>query len=300
MPTWRRLSGAGLTTASKSGGDERDGNRARRSMPGPIASAEELRRAEAEAEPLFFLAPHSLERKYMVDAGLFARNTILSSLGPQTVDELLGEVELVNLHTHQTLHEPNVPLASVYFPLDCVVSVVTSMRDGTAIEVGSIGREGTTGVFATIGLTIPNSTFCQVDGRSLVMSIARFQNLLAEVETFSRAVQSYVQGYINVLAQLVACNRLHDLDQRCARWLLMTYDRVGKRSFPLTQEFLAMMLGVRRSGVTLAASGFQEAGFIKYSRGVITILDRTSLESEACECYDVGRAWLVFPPPPPE
>ena len=236
----------------------------------------------------------------MVSADLFAKNTILSSLGPQTVNELVGEIELVYLRTHQTLHEPNVPLASVYFPLDCVVSVVTSMRDGTAIEVGSIGREGTTGVFATIGLTIPNSTFCQVDGQSLVMTIGRFQRLLAEIEPFSRAVQSYLQGYLNVLAQLVACNRLHDLDERCARWLLMTYDRVGKESFPLTQEFLAMMLGVRRSGVTLAASGFQEAGFIKYTCGVITILDRASLEREACECYDVGRTWLTFPSGAPE
>src|SRR5580658_3970404 len=103
----------------------------------------------------------------------------------------------------------------------------------------------------------------------MVMDIATFQRVVAESPAFSEAVQTYVQGYMNVLAQLVACNRLHDLDQRCARWLLMTHDRVGKDSFSLTQEFLAMMLGVRRSGVTLAASAFQEAGFIKYARGLI-------------------------------
>src|SRR5580704_8441926 len=195
------------------------------------------------------------------------------------------------------LHEANTTLTSVYFPLDCVVSVVTSMRDGTAIEVGSIGREGTTGVFATIGLaTVPNSTYCQVDGQCLVMPIATFRRLLAENEAFSHAVQRYVQGYINVLAQLVACNRLHDLDQRCARWLMMTHDRVGKSTFLLTQEFLAMMLGVRRSGVTLAASAFQDAGFIRYSRGVITVLDQKALEGEACECYEMERRWFTFPP----
>lgn len=232
-----------------------------------------------------------------IDPGLFPRNAILSTLGLEGAERLLPDIERVDLRTHQMLHEADTELTSVYFPIDCVVSVVTSMKDGTSIEVGSIGREGTTGVFATIGLArVPNSTFCQVDGQSLVMSVETFEQLLLQNPDFNRAVQSYTQGYMNVLAQLVACNRLHNLDERCARWLLMTHDRVGIDSFSLTQEFLAMMLGVRRSGVTLAASGFQEAGFIKYARGTITILDRKSLEREACECYEVGRTWFTFPP----
>jgi len=236
----------------------------------------------------------------MLHSTSFQRNAILSSLAPEARSRLAGDIQLVDLRTHQPLHEANTRLEFVYFPLDCVISVVTYMKDGTGIEVGSIGREGTTGVFAAIGLaTVPNSTFCQVDGQSIVMTIATFQRAVAENAAFSEAIRGYVQGYINVLAQLVACNRLHDLDQRCARWLLMTYDRVGKASFSLTQEFLAMMLGVRRSGVTLAASAFQQAGFIKYTRGLITILDSKALEAEACECYEATRAWFTFPAPAP-
>ncbi len=127
------------------------------------------------------------------------------------------------------------------------------------------------------------------------MSRATFEHYLRTVTAFRNALNAFVMGYINVLAQLGACNRLHALDARCARWLLMTHDRVGRDTFPLKQEFLAMMLGVRRSGVTLAPSAFSEAGFIKYSRGAMTVLDRAGLEKETCECYAVDRQQFHFP-----
>jgi CRP-like cAMP-binding protein len=184
----------------------------------------------------------------------------------------------------------------VFFPVDAVVSVVTTLADGTSVEVGSIGSEGTTGIFAALGATsVPNATFCQVDGSCFVMERSTFEGYLTSVGRFREAMNQYIVGYVNVLAQLVACNRIHPLDARCARWLLMTHDRVGRSRFPLTQEFLAMMLGVRRSGVTLAASAFQDAGFITYSRGRMEILDRAGLEKEACECYAVTRRELHFP-----
>lgn len=205
-------------------------------------------------------------------------------------------IALLELRTHQPLYEAGGPMDHVFFPIDAVISVVTTLADGTSVEVGSIGSEGTTGIFAALGAaTVPNATFCQVDGNCFAMERSTFEGYLTSVSRFRQAVDAYVVGYVNVLAQLVACNRIHPLDARCARWLLMTLDRVGRSKFPLTQEFLAMMLGVRRSGVTLAASAFQDAGFITYSRGRMEILDRAGLEKEACECYQVTRRELHFP-----
>ena len=229
----------------------------------------------------------------MVDTALLSKNFLLSKVS----DELNGhaDVELTDMHVHQTVHDNDAPLSAVYFPIDAVISVVTIMEDGTSIEVGSIGREGTTGVFVALGATTaPGTTYCQVNGKSLRMGLPTFQRLLPN-DRFRDMLHAYIVGYVKVLSQLVACNRLHELDQRCARWLLMTHDRVGKNEFPLTQEFLAMMLGVRRSGVTLAATAFQEAGFISYSRGSVKILDRGGLEAESCECYEIAKKAFQFP-----
>lgn len=229
------------------------------------------------------------------DLTLFSKNALLQILRDSNGSELKG-IDLVDVRTHQSVYETGKPMSEVYFPIDAVISVVTTLVDGTSVEVGSIGSEGTTGIFTALGAsTVPNATFCQVDGRCFVMSLTTFEHYLSTVPQFRSALNAYVMGYINVLAQLVACNRLHALDSRCARWLLMTHDRVGRDTFPLTQEFLAMMLGVRRSGVTLAATAFSDAGFIKYARGTMTILDRAGLEKETCECYAVERRQFHFP-----
>lgn len=231
----------------------------------------------------------------MDDLTLFSKNALLQVLLEGNRTSLEG-VELVDVHTHEAVYVADKPMDKVYFPIDAVISVVTTLIDGTSVEVGSIGSEGTTGIFMALGAsTVPNATFCQVDGRTFVMSSETFEHYLNAVPRFRQALNEYAMGYINVLAQLVACNRLHALDSRCARWLLMTHDRVGRNTFPLTQEFLAMMLGVRRSGVTLAATAFSDAGFIKYSRGTMTILDRAGLEKETCECYAVERRQFRFP-----
>ena len=231
----------------------------------------------------------------MDDLTLLSKNAILQALrnGARIPPP---DIELVDVHTHQAIYVADKPMDKVYFPVDAVISVVTTLIDGTSVEVGSIGSEGTTGIFTALGAsTVPNATFCQVDGRCFVMSCEAFERYLTTVPKFREALNKYAMGYINVLAQLVACNRLHALDSRCARWLLMTHDRVGRDTFPLTQEFLAMMLGVRRSGVTLAATAFSDAGFIKYARGTMTIVDRAGLEKEACECYAVERRQFYFP-----
>jgi CRP-like cAMP-binding protein len=186
------------------------------------------------------------------------------------------------------LYRSGEALTRVYFPITCVLSAVTIMRDGTGVEIGTIGREGIGGVQAALHvLRIPSELVCQIRGDALSMPVQAFTSLVAELPAFRRVVNAYTQSLMNFMAQSIACNRLHTLTERCARWLLMTRDRVGEDHFFLTQEFLAYMLGVRRSGVTVAAGLLQQAGFIAYRRGHIAIVDPQGLESAACECYRV-------------
>ncbi|MGH7708996.1 MAG: Crp/Fnr family transcriptional regulator [Vulcanimicrobiaceae bacterium] len=180
------------------------------------------------------------------------------------------------------------PINEVYFPLDSVLSVVTDMNDGSMIEIGTIGREGMTGVPLIMGAeTTANRSFCQVHGTAWQMTAPTFRKLLERSTLFRDLVNRYLQAYINTLGQLAACNRLHSIYERTARWILTTLDRVDDDTFPLTHEFLATMLGSRRSGVTVAATRLKEAGFITYHRGSITIRDREALEATTCECYEV-------------
>jgi hypothetical protein len=154
------------------------------------------------------------------------------------------------------------------------------------IEIGTIGREGTTGIPLIMGGdTTANRAFCQVHGAAWKMSAATFRRLLDESTRFRDLVNRYLQAYLNMLGQFTACNRLHSVYERASRWILMTQDRVDSDTFPLTHEFLATMLGSRRSGVTIAAAMLQRAGFIRYHRGRITVLDRDGLEATTCECY---------------
>jgi CRP-like cAMP-binding protein len=164
------------------------------------------------------------------------------------------------------------------------------MRDGSEIEIGTIGREGMSAFPLLMGAeTTANVCYCQVRGRAVRMPADLFRELAATDHGFRQHLDRYLQAYVNMLGQLAACNRLHSVFERCCRWLLMTRDRVNVDELPLTQEFLAMMLGTGRSGVAIAVSTLQHAGFIKNKHGTITILDRPGLESAACECYEVAR-----------
>jgi CRP-like cAMP-binding protein len=179
-------------------------------------------------------------------------------------------------------------LRNVYFPTSCVLSAVTIMHDGTGVEIGTIGREGVGGVQAALTVRmVPSEMVCQVAGNAYEMPVDSFVASVDELPGFRGLIFRYTQSLMNLMGQSIACNRLHDLTERCARWLLMTRDRVGENEFYLTQEFLAYMLGVRRSGVTIAAGILHKAGFIDYSRGNIRILDVGGLESAACECYRI-------------
>ena len=221
---------------------------------------------------------------------LLKQNVILNALDQSMVTQVLEHGRLVQLALRQEIYESEVLITDVYFPLDSVLSVVARMRDGSQIEIGTIGREGMSAFPLLMGASsTANICYCQVTGSAIRMPADLFRRLVATDAPFRQHLDRYLQAYVNMLGQLAACNRLHSVYERCSRWLLMTRDRVDVDELPLTQEFLAMMLGTGRSGVAIAAATLQQAGFIRYTHGVITILDRPGLENAACECYEVAR-----------
>ncbi len=218
-----------------------------------------------------------------------AKNSILAGLEGSEADVVVKSSSIVDLAVKDQIYDPDVRIDNVYFPLDCVLSVVTRMRDGSQIEVGTVGREGMSAIPLLLGAnTTANESYCQVPGSAIRMERPLFHTL-RKAAKFGQLLDRYVQAYVNMLGQLAACNRLHHVYERCARWLLMTQDRVGSSEIRLTHEYLAMMLGTQRSGVTISAATLQHAGLIKYARGTITILDRPGLEGASCECYEVAR-----------
>ncbi|MGH9077501.1 MAG: Crp/Fnr family transcriptional regulator [Acidimicrobiales bacterium] len=195
-------------------------------------------------------------------------------------------------------------IQNVWFPVDAVVSSLTTMADGVSVEIATIGSEGMVGSPLFLGsATMPAREFAQVQvpGKLWRMDASIFAKEMASGGAFQEVVQLYVQALFSQITQQVACNGLHSVNERCSRWLLLTLDRVGSDEFPLTHEFLAQMLGVRRASVTLAAGALQHAGLIRYRMGRMTVLDRAGLEATACECYRVIRDEfdrLLGQPPP--
>lgn len=218
-----------------------------------------------------------------------ARNAVLAGLESNEIAAVVAGGSIVHLPLRKQIYWPNERIDDVYFPIDCVLSVVARLADGSQIEVGTIGREGVSAIPLLLGATTSaNESYCQVAGSAIRIDVALF-NQLKTNERFRRLLDRYVQAYVNMLGQLAACNRLHNVYERCARWLLLTADRVDSPVIGLTHEFLGMMLGAQRSGVTIAAGALQKAGFISYGNGLITILDRSGLEGAACECYAVAQ-----------
>ena len=217
-------------------------------------------------------------------------NSILQGVEERDISGLLEAGELITLATRDKIYDAEERITHVYFPIDCVLSVVTNMKEGGTIEVGTIGREGTSAIPFLLGAnTTANDCYCQVPGTAIRLRSEHFHRLHADSPRFRSLLDRYLQGYVNFLGQLAGCNRLHSTYERCSRWLLLTHDRVGSDTIRLTHEYLAMMLGSRRSGVTIALSTFRRAGFITYTHGHIDILDRQGLIDSACECYDVAR-----------
>jgi len=216
-----------------------------------------------------------------------AQNRLLRALSPATVQRVLLSLQPLALRLKDTLITRDEPITAVYFPLDAVVSVVSTLTDGTMLEVGTIGNEGLVGLPRFLqACSMPFTAFVQVPGAALKMEAEVFAQAVGEVGSdFYGVVARATQAWCTQLGQHAVCNRLHRVVERCARWLLQTQDRVGRADFPLTQEFLAVMLGVRRTSVTEVAGQLQQQGLIRYQRGIIHVLDRLGLEAASCECY---------------
>jgi CRP-like cAMP-binding protein len=199
-------------------------------------------------------------------------------------------LERVRFAQGETIYERGETITHYVFPFSGVTSIVKEMEHGT-VEIGTVGPEGMLGVPALLGTPVTSARiFAQSDLIADRIAVHELDAIAASSPGTQHTLLRYVYAFHEEVAQTVACNRLHSLEQRLARWLLMTHDRLGTPSMPLKQRFLAYMLGVRRPAVTVAAGTLQALGTIRYSRGRITVLDRDALEKAACECYAVGRA----------
>jgi CRP-like cAMP-binding protein len=212
-------------------------------------------------------------------------------VGEPEAGRLLAKMQRVPIVTGQSLTGDELPANSVYFPESAVASVLVGLRDGTMIEIGTVGSEGVVGLPVFLGA--PSHRFQvigQVSGDALRMDATRFRHEVDASERLHSILHTYTQAFLVQLAQTVACNRSHPVEARAARWLLTTSDRLGNGEFRLTQELLALMLGVHRPSVSLAAAALKSAGAIAYRRGNIRITDRDLLHSKSCECYEVVQA----------
>jgi CRP-like cAMP-binding protein len=217
-------------------------------------------------------------------------NRLLGLLLPKDYERLRPHLEPIPLAYRQSLYRAHRPIGFVYFIETGVGSLVNTMANGQAAEVGTIGNEGVVGLPLLLGDDrAPTSVYVQVPGAGLRMKAALFNEELARSASMRTVMLRYAHAFFNQVAQSAACNQFHSIQQRCCRWLLMTHDRMQSGEFLLTQEFLAMMLGVQRTGVTAAASVLQRAGLIRYKRGNVTIVDRRGLQQRSCECYGVSK-----------
>ncbi len=215
-------------------------------------------------------------------------NRLLSALSAADYKRLAPHLERVHLEMKHVAFETNQPIEYAYFPLTGIASMITVMKGGKAVEVATVGNEGMIGLPLFLGVnTTPSRAFTQVPGESIRMKADAFQREVRRQAGFAKMLQIYTQALIVQISQGMACNGIHSIYQRTARWLLMTHDRVAAQKFPLSQEFIGAMLGVRRASVSEVASKLQKAGLIRYSRGIIEIVDRAGLEAASCECYGV-------------
>jgi CRP-like cAMP-binding protein len=217
-------------------------------------------------------------------------NRLLAVLGPEERDRLLRGAKPESMDAHQVLYVAGREITHVYFPVSGVVSLVVKMTNSADVEVMTIGNEGVVGIPVILGVTsTAMEALCQIPGRVLKIPARVVLEELRRTASFNRLLLRYSEAVMVQLAQHAACNRAHSMEQRCARWLLMARDRVESDEFPLTQRFLAEMLGVRRATVTVVAGALHKAGLIDYSRGRIHIVNSRGLEGAACECYEIIR-----------
>jgi CRP-like cAMP-binding protein len=215
-------------------------------------------------------------------------NQILLRLPSQERELLFPKLELVRLKTHQVLHEPGDTIKSAYFVNSGLISILSTFPDGKGVEVGLVGKEGFIGLPLVVGFrTAPTRAITQIEASAFRVDGDTLVALLKKCPTLETQLQQFSQIMTMQVTQIAACNRLHEVNERLARWLLMSADRLGTNSLALTHELLSQMLGTRRSSVTVAAGMFQKAGIITHTRGDVKIIDRAKLEETACECYEI-------------
>lgn len=215
-------------------------------------------------------------------------NSILLSIPNQEFDALRHHLQYVDLPQYTVLYEPRQKLEFAYFLNSGMVSLVCKTRDGGSVEVGVIGKEGFAPLVVAAGLrTSPHQAVMQVSGTGFKLAVTTFDDILKSSPCLQATLNRYVAVHSLQVAQTAGCNRLHDLEQRLARWLLLTQDRVGSGLLRITHEFLAMMLGTDRPSVSLAAGALQRKRIIEYTHGAVKVLNRKKLESSACECYGI-------------
>ena len=216
-----------------------------------------------------------------------SHNGLLARLSSADRAHLLKGGREVDLEFGETLSDSNERIRFVYFPTTSYISLITPKGASESLEVGLVGSEGVFGITLLLGIdTSPLKGLVQGEGKAIRMSVEHFRRALSERRTFQRVANAYLYVLMAQIAQTAACGRYHPLEERMARWLLMTHDRAGSETFRLTHEFLAHMLGVRRAGVTEAAGVFQKRNLIQYQRGVVRVLNRAGVEAASCACYD--------------
>jgi CRP-like cAMP-binding protein len=227
---------------------------------------------------------------FLMAARMLTANWVLDDIRPSKSKWLKDHLEPVELEFGQVLYEPGKPIRHVYFPVDCLISLLTAVDKRRTLEVGMVGSEGMAGMPFILGMGVSGvRAIVQGGGNALRMAAAPFRIEFKRNLPLQEGLYRYTYALMAQISQTAACNRFHDAGQRLARWLLMTRDRVGADEFVLTHEFLAHMLGVRREGVTAAANALKRRRLISYARGKINILDLKGLKASSCSCYQIVK-----------
>jgi CRP-like cAMP-binding protein len=225
----------------------------------------------------------------MID-GKPVTNRVLASIPPKEYRRLQAQLEPVTVNFGQVLYEPGKTIRHVYFPIDCLISLLTTVDRRRSLEVGMVGNEGMAGMPFILGMGVSGvRALVQGGGNALRMASAPFRIEFDRNPPLQQALHRYTYALMAQISQTAACNRFHEAEARLARWLLMTRDRVGSDEFPLTQQFLAHMLGLRREGVSEAANALKQRNLIGYNRGNIQILDAKKLKASSCSCYQIVK-----------
>ena len=222
----------------------------------------------------------------MPDSEILVENQILQALSPKSYQNLLPHLQEVDLSSEQVVHKSQEVIAEIYFPQSAIFSSAVEMRDGSTIEVSLIGSEGIVGLSAIFGdRDTATSSIVQLSGKALKVATGIVRQEFYQAGEFQSIALLYTQAYIAHVSHISACNSLHTVEQRLARFLLLVQDACGRETLPLTQKLISLRLGVRRASITDTAISLQSRKIIQYRRGKITILNRLKLEAIACECY---------------